>query len=151
MQVEGSPEQVKPGSIWHEGLHPSPGAVFESWSHYSIPLSNPSPQIGRQEEGYPVQVQPVSCWQELLHPSFGVTLESSHVSPESNAEFGQVRMHWFAPFKLYPAIHEVHCPLDSVRLKSVHASHWVERHLKTVTSKGQSKLFPPWETQQFDE
>jgi len=76
VQMEGSPTQIQPVSIWQLALQPSPGTVPPS-SHSSVPPIPPSPQT-LHTEGSPVQVHPDSTWQPGSQPSPGVVPPSSH-------------------------------------------------------------------------
>ncbi len=55
VQTLGVLIQLKPDSILHVELHPSPETAFPS-SHVSVPVISPSPQIGVQTLGVPTQV-----------------------------------------------------------------------------------------------
>lgn len=91
LPLKWPPEHVKPGSIWHVGLHPSPAIVLLS-SHVSYEcqrMRRPSPQRGRQLSTPPtpepsvtdeLHSKPTSMRHSESQPSAPIVLLSSQLS-----------------------------------------------------------------------
>jgi len=79
--------QVNPAAGPVQSLkHPAP-------SHFSVPTTSPSPQIGVHFKGItPTRhLNPASSFlQSLEHPSFETLFPSSHVSPDTNKPSPQI-------------------------------------------------------------
>ena len=67
-QIDGSPLQLQPDSVWQLASQPTPGVVPES-SQVSLMVTMPSPQTSPQIEGSPLQLQPESRWQQASQPT----------------------------------------------------------------------------------